>query len=100
VGRVEADGRFDGSAPDRDDGYIHCSSREQVAGTAARYFADEPALVVAAIDTEVVSAWLRWEPSPTGGRFPHVYAPLPLNAVAAVHRVAGASSVDAALPPE
>src|SRR4051812_11228711 len=42
----EAAGRFDGSPLDRRDGFIHCSSREQLAGTAQRYFGDQPDLVV------------------------------------------------------
>lgn len=96
--RFEADGRFDGSPLDLRDGYIHCSSRDQVAGTAARYFGTEPDLVVVAIDVLVMGEWVHWETSGNGGPFPHVYAPLPRAAVVAVHRIAGAASVDAVVP--
>jgi uncharacterized protein (DUF952 family) len=96
----EAVGRFDGSPFDRSSGFIHCSSREQVSGTARRVFAEEPALVVVAVDAQAVAESLRWEAAPDGGLFPHVYAPLPLRAIAAVYSVAGASSVDRVLPPE
>jgi uncharacterized protein (DUF952 family) len=90
---------FEGSAHDRRDGFIHLSDRDQVAETAQRVFAAEPALVVAAVDTDAVADWLRWEEAPRrGGSFPHIYAPLPLSAVVAVYRVAGAAEVDAALP--
>jgi uncharacterized protein (DUF952 family) len=95
--RFEADGRFDGSPMDRDAGYVHCSSREQVGATARRHFADDPELVVAALDTGLLGDAVRWEAVPDGV-FPHVYAPLPREAVVAVHRIAGAASVDDALP--
>lgn len=93
----EAAGRFDGSPFDHESGFIHCSSREQVGPTALRVFPDEPALVVAAIDAEALGESVRWEES-TDGLFPHVYAPVPREAVAAVYEVAGAAAVEDALP--
>ena len=96
----EAAGRFDGSSFDRSSGFIHFSSREQVRGTARRVFADEPELVVLAVDADAVGESLRWEAAPDGGTFPHMYAPLSRSAVLAVYHVAGALSVDEALPPE
>ncbi len=95
----EATGRFDGSPFDRSSGFVHCSSREQVGGTAMRVFEQEPALVVIALDTQILGKSVRWEQASHGGLYPHVYAPLPLSAVVAVHQVAGASSVDDVLPP-
>ena len=96
----QAAGRFDGSPFDRSSGFIHCSSREQVSGTAERVFGDEPQLVVVAVDAEAVTQSLSWEAAPDGGTYPHVYAPLPLNAVVAAYRVAGAPAVDEVLPRE
>jgi uncharacterized protein (DUF952 family) len=96
----EAAGQFDGSAFDRNSGFIHCSGRRQVGATALRVFADEPSLVVAAIDAEALGESVRWEPAPEGGLFPHIYAPLPRGAVVAVYQIAGASLVDQVLPPE
>jgi uncharacterized protein (DUF952 family) len=93
-----AAGRFDGSPFDVESGYIHCSSREQVARTAARYFADEPTLVIVALDAESLGETVRWEESSDGDRFPHVYGPLPLDAVASTHDVTGPDTVDATLP--
>jgi uncharacterized protein (DUF952 family) len=92
-----AAGRFDGSDLDHSSGYVHCSSREQVGAVAVHRFGAEPALVVVAIDDQALGDAVRWEPVPEGGVFPHVYASVPLDAVVSVHRVAGASSVDAAL---
>ena len=94
----EATGSFDGSPFDHDSGFIHCSSRDQVGGTARRMFGQEPTLVVVAVDTQTLGDSVRWENAPSGGLFPHVYASLPLSAVTAVHQVAGAAAVDEALP--
>jgi uncharacterized protein (DUF952 family) len=96
----EAAGSFGGSAFDRESGFIHLSSRDQVAETARHVFADEPALVIAVIDDDVVRDTLRWETTSDRGCFPHAYGTLPLAAVVAVVRVAGATDVDGALPPE
>jgi uncharacterized protein (DUF952 family) len=93
----QAAGRFDGSPFDHSSGYVHCSSREQVGATAARFFADEPALVILALDAEVLGGHVRWEQTPDHGSFPHVYAALPINAVVAVHHAAGAAAVDESL---
>ncbi|HUC22022.1 MAG TPA: DUF952 domain-containing protein [Streptosporangiaceae bacterium] len=96
----EAAGQFDGSRFDRDSGFIHLSARDQVADTARRVFADEPALVIVAIDESVVAESLRWETTANRGRFPHVYGGLPRGAVVATFTVAGASDIDDALPPD
>ncbi|MBM2620283.1 DUF952 domain-containing protein [Actinoplanes sp. LDG1-06] len=96
----EADGRFDGSPFDRSSGFIHLSGREQVAETAARVFGPEPALVVVALEADALGESLRWEEAPNrGSMFPHVYGPLPKEAVTAVYQIAGASAVDTVLPP-
>ncbi|HEY1484955.1 MAG TPA: DUF952 domain-containing protein [Micromonosporaceae bacterium] len=93
----EAAGVFDGSDFDRESGFIHLSSRAQAAATARRIFGDDPELVLVAIDAEIVADTLRWEASSGHGVFPHVYGSLPRAAVTAVHRVAGATGVEAAL---
>jgi uncharacterized protein (DUF952 family) len=97
----EAAGRFEGSPVDRRDGFIHCSSRIQVGGTARRFFSQEPALVILAVDADMLGHSVRWEAASDGkGVFPHVYGVLPRDAVAAVHHVSDASSVDETLPPD
>ena len=89
----EASGAFDGSEFDHASGFVHCSSAEQLATTAQRYFADAGELVVVALDADILGDLVRWEPSSNGGTFPHVYGPLPSSAVVAVHRFPDASSV-------
>ncbi len=96
----EATGLFSGSLTDHESGFIHLSSREQVGETARRHFADEPALVIAAVDDSVLGSMLLWEDSASRGRFPHVYGTLPRAAVTAVYTVAGAADIDHALPKE
>ncbi len=94
----ESSGTFEGSPDDHRDGFIHCSSRAQLAATAARIFAADQSLVVATISTDNLNDPVRWEPSGSGELFPHIYGSIPLAAVAAVHRVNGASEVDSTVP--
>lgn len=67
-----------GAPVDLRDGFIHLSTSEQVAGTAARHFAQESDLVLVAIDADRLGADLKWEPSRGGALFPHLYRPLRL----------------------
>jgi len=76
-----------------EEGFVHASTHEQLPGTVERHYADlDPAeLVVLEIDPEACEAAgspVRWEPVP-GARapFPHVYGPVPVAAVTAVHPV-------------
>jgi uncharacterized protein (DUF952 family) len=96
----ETEERLDGSPFDRSSGFIHCSSRAQVAETALRVFPDEPALVVVALDAEALGDAVRWEAAPGHGDFPHVYTPLPVTAVVAVHHVGAPALVDQVLARE
>ena len=73
-------GAFRGSPVDLRDGYIHFSTAEQVAETAARHFAGQDDLVLVAIDGDALGADLKWEPSRGGALFPHLYADLPVSA--------------------
>jgi uncharacterized protein (DUF952 family) len=77
-------GVFDGSAVDRRDGFIHFSTAAQVAETAAKHFAGQRDLVLVAIDAGKLGTALRWEISRGGALFPHLYAPLALEAVVSV----------------
>ena len=74
-------GRFRGSAVDTRDGFIHFSTAEQVAETAARHFAGERDLVLVQVDSACLGAALKWEPSRGGALFPHLYGDLELAAV-------------------
>lgn len=66
-------GVFHGAPVDLSDGYIHFSTGEQVAETAAKHFAGQEDLVLLALDPSSLTA-LKWEPSRGGALFPHLYA--------------------------
>ncbi len=70
------DGSTQGAPVDRADGYIHISTADQVAQTAAKHFAGEDGLKLLALDPDVLGAALKWEVSRGGALFPHLYRPL------------------------
>ena len=78
---AERAGTFLGSPVDLRDGYIHFSTAEQVADTAARHFAGVDGLTLLAVDADTLGSALRWEPSRGGALFPHLYGPLPVASV-------------------
>ncbi|HEV7628052.1 MAG TPA: DUF952 domain-containing protein [Streptomyces sp.] len=76
----------------QEEGFIHCSLRHQLPQVAKMLYDDcDPAeLVVLVIDSERISSPLRYEPPVPGAvsgpgmeEFPHIYGPLPVNAVVA-----------------
>ena len=68
-------GRFEGSAVDLADGYIHLSTAAQAQETAAKHFRGQTGLVLVTLDADALSP-LKWEPSRGGALFPHLYGPL------------------------
>ncbi|WP_457797360.1 DUF952 domain-containing protein [Methylocystis sp. S23] len=81
---AEAAGVFRGAAIDLADGYIHFSSAAQVEETAAKHFAGEADLLLVSIDAGKLGDALKWEVSRGGALFPHLYAPLAMDAVTRV----------------
>jgi uncharacterized protein (DUF952 family) len=79
---AESQGQFTGAPIDIADGFIHFSTAEQTRETVALHFKGQDDLVIAAIDVEKLKDPIKWEPSRGGALFPHLYAALPLNAVA------------------
>jgi len=84
---AEAGGAFRGSEADARDGFIHFSTAEQAAETAAKWFAGQSDLVLVAVDADALGDKLKWEPSRGGALFPHLYGPLDLKAVLRVDRL-------------
>lgn len=81
---ARAAGRFEGSAVDRQDGYIHFSTAAQAQETARRHFHGQPGLVVLALEADELGDALRWEPSRGGDLFPHLYGALDAGLVLGV----------------
>ena len=85
---AERFGRFDGSAHDKADGFLHFSTGPQLAETLRLYYAGQNGMVLAAVDDAKLGAALKWEHSPSRGEdFPHLFGPLPLSAVTWTHRL-------------
>jgi uncharacterized protein (DUF952 family) len=69
------------------DGYIHCSTEEQVHMPATFRFRGRTDLLLLRIAEERLPVAVTWEdgdpPHPDGLQFPHLYAALPIDAVVA-----------------
>ncbi len=68
------------------EGFIHCSTEDQVERSLNRFFCGRDAVLLLAIDAERLTSGLKYEPA-HGEDFPHIYGPLNLDAVSAVELV-------------
>lgn len=84
-----------GAAIDLSDGFIHFSTAEQAAETAAKHFAGAQGLMLLAFETDRLGEALEWEVSRGDALFPHLYRSLkrsemiwvkPLPLVRGVHQ--------------
>jgi uncharacterized protein (DUF952 family) len=78
---AERAGVFRGAPVDLADGFIHFSTAAQAVETAAKHFAGQAGLVLVAVDEAALGEALRYEVSRGGALFPHLYGPLPIDAV-------------------
>jgi uncharacterized protein (DUF952 family) len=71
------------------EGFIHCSTADQIHLPANALVRGRTDIVLLEIDPAVVSSPVRWEPGdpsdPDSMQFPHVYGPIALDAVVGVH---------------
>lgn len=74
--RAREDGSYNGSADDARDGFIHLSTRSQLAGTLAKHFQGQRNLVLVAFSAHELEHGLKWEASRGGDLFPHFYGAL------------------------
>lgn len=72
-----------------EEGFIHASRRDQVAGVYDRYYrAIAAPLVVLTVDTDLLD--VPWREDPVGDdTYPHIYGPLSPSAVVAVEPMEG-----------
>lgn len=75
------------------EGFIHCSTADQVVPVARKFYGSETGLVLLEIDPAKLSAAIRWEAPadgtlpagvPATSKFPHVYGPINIDAVVQV----------------
>ncbi|MEO1746033.1 MAG: DUF952 domain-containing protein [Pseudomonadota bacterium] len=85
---AQSEGVFNGAPVDLADGFIHFSTAAQVRETAAKHFAGQADLLLLSVDPAALGDALKYEPSRGGDLFPHLYAALPLTAVASVEPLA------------
>lgn len=78
---LASSGETDGAPVDLADGFIHFSTAEQARDTAAKHFAGETGLILAAVEDGPLGDALKWEPSRGGALFPHLYRRLALSEV-------------------
>ncbi len=81
---AERIGRLDGAPVDLADGFIHFSTAEQLRETGGKHFKGQDDLLLVTVDPDLLHDALVFETSRGGALFPHLYAPLPLEAVIAV----------------
>lgn len=90
----EARARGDYRAESLDtEGFIHCSTEEQVIPVAENFYKGQHGLLLLVIEPERLTSDLKWEPPahgapppgvPEGDLFPHIYGPVNLEAVVKV----------------
>lgn len=71
------------------EGFVHCSTAEQLPATLARHYPGRDDLVLLTLDVGALTSDLVWEDtSGRGEDFPHVYGPIPLAAIVGVEDLA------------
>jgi len=70
------------------EGFMHCSTIQQVPGVLDRYYKNVPNLVLLHIDETALSAPLKYELAPSvNEEFPHIFGQLNLDAVIKVETI-------------
>jgi uncharacterized protein (DUF952 family) len=66
------------------EGFIHCSTLQQVEGVANRYFSGRTDLLLLCIASDQVQAEIKTEALVGDEAYPHIYGPLNLDAITQV----------------
>lgn len=94
--QLEDQHRFMGWRDDLRDGFIHCSTAEQLTGTLMKHFDGYQQLVVLEFSIHNVPH-LTWEPSRDGQDFPHIYGPLDMTQADQIYELS--RQEDGSFPP-
>jgi uncharacterized protein (DUF952 family) len=62
-------------------GFIHCSTPEQIVKVANALFYAQEGLVLLCINVDRVESEIRYETTGEGDKYPHIYGPLNVDAV-------------------
>jgi len=81
------DQAYKGSGDDLRDGFLHFSTRDQVAESAARHRAGVSDLLLLGADPDSLGESLKWEASRGGQLFPHLYGEMPVACVVRVEEL-------------
>ena len=71
----------------KEEGFIHCSKKEQVAGVLGRYYANEKNLLLLQIDSRLLTVALKFEVATNNESFPHVFGAINKNAIVSVDSI-------------
>lgn len=83
------------------EGFVHCSTKDQVIEVANSRFRGQEGLVLLAIDTDRVSAEIRYENLEGGVQmFPHIYGAINIDAVVRVIEFEPEADGYFSLPPD
>ncbi|MDA9063672.1 DUF952 domain-containing protein [Candidatus Pelagibacter ubique] len=77
---AKSKGQLTGSKKDLEDGYIHFSGDDQVAGTLQKFYKNQNDLILLKVDTLKLEH-LVWEQASDGTMFPHLYSSLDISNV-------------------
>lgn len=69
------------------EGFIHLSTKEQVAGVLERYYRNVPDLLLLHVDPAKLTAELRYEAATNNELFPHLYGPMNRDAVINIEKI-------------
>lgn len=67
-----------------EEGFIHCSFRNQSIQVANKHFTNESDVVLLILDPALVQAEMKYEIATNGQEYPHIYGPLHVDSVTAV----------------
>ena len=95
----EEGGQLAAAPPPQGEGFLHFSAAAQLSESAAIHFAGREDLVLLTVDPGRLGPELKWEPSRGGALFPHLYGPLPHDAVIRVELLSLGRDGNPSIPP-